>query len=457
LKNKAWGGRFKASQSNEFLAYGASIGFDKKLAEFDIIQNMAHAHGLRKAGILKPHELKKILKGLKGIFGEIGKGTFKFRVEDEDIHMNIERRLTEKIGPLAGKVHTGRSRNDQVATDVRLYTREKSRQIAALLAKLQKALLDQAEKNVDCFMPAYTHLQQAQPIRAAHWYLAYMEMFRRDEERFSDAARKANVMPLGSGALVGNNFGIDREFTARLMGFEAVTQNSLDGVSDRDFALEFCFAVATLFLHLSRFSEELVIYASSEFGTVILPDEFCTGSSIMPQKKNPDLAELFRGKAGRAAGNLMNLMMILKGLPLAYNKDMQEDKIPLFDSAEQALAALPLAVGLAKKMKFNKPLLEKRLKNGFLTAVDMADYLVLKGMPFRTAHHTVGVIVRECEVKGISFSGLTVPMLRKHSKLFRPDILKFIDPLLSPDRKKGTGCTSRSEILKQIKRLKKEF
>jgi argininosuccinate lyase len=457
LKNKAWGGRFKTAQSKEFLEYGASIGFDKKLAPYDVIQNIAHALGLAKAKILTTAECRKIIKGLESIEKEIAQGKFRFSVEDEDVHMNIERRLKEKIGPVAGKLHTGRSRNDQVATDVRLYARETAKQIAELIGKLRGALVTQAEKNVDGIMPAYTHLQQAQPIRIAHWFLAYQEMFKRDEERFYLAAMEADVMPLGSGALAGNNFGIDRAYTAKLMGFASVTQNSIDGVSDRDFAMEFCFAVSVFFTHLSRLAEDLIIYSSSEFGAVILPDEFCTGSSIMPQKKNPDLLELFRGKAGRAVGNLVNLTVMLKGIPLAYNKDMQEDKIPLFDSAEQALSALPMAVELMKKIKFNKPLLEKRIKNGFLTAVDLADYLVMKGMPFRTAHHLVGEIVRECEGRGIPLAGLKLGDLRKHSDLFTKNVLSYLDPALSPDRKKGTGSTAKVEILKQIKRLKAEL
>ncbi len=455
--NKAWGGRFKAGQSRRFLEYGASVGFDHKLASFDVIQNKAHAQGLLKAGVLTAPEFKKIQKGLDSIQRELALGRFRFTVEDEDVHMNIERRLREKIGSVAGKLHTGRSRNDQVATDVRLYARDASARIAGFVRGLRRTLVSRAERHVDCFMPGYTHLQQAQPIRAAHWFLAYHEMFQRDEGRFNLAGKSADSSPLGSGALAGNNFGVDRNFTAKQMGFSSVTQNSIDAVSDRDFAMEFCFAVSVLFVHLSRLAEELVIYSSSEFGSASLPDEYCTGSSIMPQKKNPDLLELFRGKAGRAAGNLVNLLVMLKGLPLAYNKDMQEDKIPLFDSAEQALSALPLADDLMKSVKFNGRLLEKRLRDGYLTAVDLADYLVLKGTPFREAHHVVGGVVRECEERGVPLAAHGLRDLKKHSALFGRDALACLDPVLSPDRKRGVGSTARMEILRQIKRLKAEL
>ncbi len=457
MKNKAWGGRFKAAQTKAFLEYGASIGFDKKLAEYDVMQNVAHATALQKARILTPAELKKIVGGLKKVAAEIRAGKFKYRVEDEDIHMNIERRLTEIIGPLAGKVHTGRSRNDHVATDVRLYTRENAIAIAGLIAGLRRAFVAQAEKNVDAVMPSYTHMQQAQPIRVAHWFMAYQEMFRRDEERFHLAAQGANVMPLGSGALAGVNYPIDRRVTANLLGFGAISANSLDAVSDRDFAVEFLTAVALLFAHLSRFAEDLIIYSSSEFGCIDLPDEYCTGSSIMPQKKNPDLLELFRGKTGRVNGNLISLLTIIKGLPLAYNKDLQEDKIGLFDSCEQTLAALPLATDFVKKMKFRVKLLEARVKNGFLTAVDLADYLALRGMPFREAHHVVGAIVRECEEKGMTFADMTLKHLQAHSALFKKDVFDYLDPTKSPDRKKTFGSTAKKEILEQIHAAKHEL
>ncbi|MEE8484456.1 MAG: argininosuccinate lyase [Nitrospinota bacterium] len=457
MKNRAWSGRFKSAQSKEFLKYSASIGFDKELAFCDIDQNIAHAAALKKARILTASEYKKIVTALSGIRREIAAGKFKFRVKDEDIHMNIERRLKEKAGDAAGKIHTGRSRNDQVVTDLRLYTREKAVEISALLQELRKAFLQQAKKNVDLIMPGYTHMQPAQPIRAAHWFLAYQEMFARDFLRFQNAMKSANISPLGSGALAGANFNIDRKLTARLMGFDGVADNSLDAVSDRDFALEFCFAVSMLFSHLSRFADEVIIYATAEFATVILPEELCTGSSIMPQKKNPDLLELLRAKAGRTAANLANMLMLLKGLPLAYNKDLQEDKPPLFDSAEQAVTSLPLATKFVKKMKFDKKVLKERLAKGFTTAVDVADYLVIKGMPFREAHHVVGKVVAFCEGKGITFSDITLKELKEFSTLFKNNVFDFIDPQKSPDRKKTLGSTSKTEILKNIKRLEKEL
>jgi argininosuccinate lyase len=454
LKSSAWGGRFSKNRSGEFTDFSASIDFDRKLATYDIRQNKAQAKALAKAKLLTKSELSALLKGLGEIEKEIVTGKFRYRVEDEDIHMNIERRLKEKAGAAAGKIHTGRSRNDQVATDLRLYVKENSAEVAKLLVKLQKILLKQAEKHLDHIMPAYTHLQMAQPVRIGHWFLAYLEMFGRDRERFLSAMKSADVMPLGSGALAGNNFGIDRKFLAREIGFSNISQNSIDAVSDRDFALDFCYAASGLFIHLSRLSEELIIFSSSEFGVVKLPDELCTGSSIMPQKKNPDLPELLRGKTGRIAGNLTNLLTLMKGLPLAYNRDMQEDKMPVFDSCEQVLEALPLVMEMVGKMKFNTELLKERTGEGFITAVDLADYLVIKGVPFRDAHHVVGKIVAECEKRGKRFTDMTIAEFQKHSPQFAKDVFGFADPSASPDRKKGTGSTSRTEILKQIKRLK---
>ncbi|GMT42051.1 MAG: argininosuccinate lyase [bacterium] len=457
MKQRTWGGRFRKSQSKKFMEYSASINFDKRLAPFDLFQNAAYAKALHKAKLLKKSELDRLLGALNGIKTEFEKGRLKLRIEDEDIHMNIERRLSEKIGALAGKLHTGRSRNDQVATDARLYAREAINDILKLLENLQKAFVQNAEKNIDAFMPGCTHLQPAQPIRIAHWFLAYREMFARDAERFRETLKRTNVLPLGSGALAGTNFDIDRKYLAGLLGFDGITQNSLDAVSDRDFALDFCYAVSMFFSHLSRFSEEVVIFSSAEWGALILPDELCTGSSIMPQKKNPDLPELFRGKTGRVTGNLFNLLMIVKGLPLAYNKDLQEDKPPLFDSADQALAALPMAVELVKKIKFNKSVLKKRIGENFITAVDLADYLVQKGLPFREAHGIVGSLVRECEELSITFSDLTLGQLKKRSGLFDKKFLSYCDPALSTDRKKGVGSTSKSAILAQIKRIKREL
>jgi len=454
LKNRAWGGRFSKNRSGEFTDFSESISFDQKLAMYDIRQNVAQAKALAKAKLLTSSELSALLKGLGEIKDEISSGKFRFRVEDEDIHMNIERRLKEKAGNAAGKIHTGRSRNDQVATDLRLYVKENSIEITKLLSKLQKTLLKQAEKYIDHIMPAYTHLQMAQPVRIAHWYLAYLEMFGRDRERFQNAVKSADVMPLGSGALAGNNFGTDRKFLAREIGFSNISQNSMDAVSDRDFALDFCYAASGFFIHLSRLSEELILYSSSEFNAVKLPDELCTGSSIMPQKKNPDLPELLRGKTGRIAGNLTNLLTLMKGLPLAYNRDMQEDKIPVFDSCEQVLDALPLVLEMVGKMTFNTELLKDRTGEGFITAVDLADYLVLKEVPFRDAHHIVGKIVAECEKGGKRFTDLSIADFQKHSPKFGKDVYNFVDPSASPDRKKGTGSTSKKEILKQIKRLK---
>ena len=457
MKQRTWGGRFKKAQSSEFLRYSASIGFDHMLAPYDINLNVAYAKALHRAKILTRNELAKIVKALEAIAKEIAKGKFTFRIGDEDIHMNIERGLYEKVGAIAGKLHTGRSRNDQVATDLRLYVRDKCDEIVTLVTQFQIALVRQAEKQLDGFMPAYSHLQKAQPIRIAHWFLAYREMFARDSARLLAVRKSANVMPLGSGALAGTNFDIDRNYLAKILGFDSITQNSLDGVADRDFAIDFCYAVSMLFSHLSRLAEDIVIYASGEFGIIILPDELCTGSSIMPQKKNPDLPELFRAKSGRATGNLVNLLTIVKGLPLAYNKDLQEDKLPVFDSAEQAAASLKMAVMLVSKLKFDKKRLKELITKGEMTAVDMADYLVLKGMPFREAHRVVGSAIGECEKKGVSIAKLSLKELKGFSKLFEKDVYDYLDPVKSPDRKKGTGATSKKAIAEQIKRLKREL
>lgn len=457
MKQKTWGARFSKKQSKEFLEYSASIDFDKRLAIFDIFQNIAYAKALHRAKILKRGELTELLKALGAIKDEVDNGRLKLRVEDEDIHMNIERRLREKIGAVSGKLHTGRSRNDQVATDVRLFTREAAKNVLKLLKELQKAFLGGAEQYVDAFMPGYTHLQPAQPVRIAHWFLAYREMFARDAQRFLETLKRTNLLPLGSGALAGANFDIDRNYLAELMGFDGVTQNSMDAVSDRDFAIDFCYAVSMLFSHLSRFAEEVIIFASAEFNAIVLPDKLCTGSSIMPQKKNPDLPELFRGKTGRVTGNLLNLLMVVKGLPLTYNKDLQEDKPPLFDSADQALKTLPMAIELVKNLKFNIDVLKKRINENFITAVDLADYLAQKGLPFREAHHVIGAIVRECEERSIAFSDMTLRQLKKHSQLFGKDVFSYINPELSPDRKKTSGGASKKSILAQIKRIKKEL
>jgi len=456
-KNKSWGGRFAKSQSSLFLEYSASIHFDSRLAGVDIFQNKVYAKALHKAKIINKSELAKLTSALNAIDKEIENGKFKFKAEDEDIHMNIERRLKEKVSSLSGKLHTGRSRNDQVATDTRLYLLLSSYQILGQLKKLQKAFLKQAEKNIDCFMPGYTHLQMAQPIRTAHWFLAYLEMFKRDSDRFISAFVSADVMPLGSGALAGNNFNINRDYLAKELGFSRISRNSLDGVSDRDFGLDFCYAGSVFFTHLSRLSEELIIYSSREFSAVTLPDELCTGSSIMPQKKNPDLPELLRGKTGRLNGNLLNLLTMLKGLPLAYNKDMQEDKPPIFDTVDEVTTALPMVTQLVSKMKFNKKLLKERIKDGFITAVDLADYLAIKGLPFREAHHVVGLIVKECEEAGKKFTDLSVKDFKKYSPLFKKDVFLFIDPERSPDRKKGKGMTSLKSITNEIELLKEEL
>ena len=393
---KAWGGRFKQSTNPLMETFSASISFDKRLYDCDIEGSIAHCKMLARCKIITTTESKKIIKGLQGILRECDEGRFEFSNSLEDIHMNIENRLREIVGPVAGKLHTARSRNDQVCLDLRIYLRKEIDDIVGELDRLSKALVDIAQKNIEHSIPGYTHLQRAQPVLLSHHLLAYVEMMLRDKERFLDAYKRINVMPLGSAALAGTNFPIDRKITAKLLGFPEISHNSMDAVADRDFAAEFCSASALTMMHLSRFCEEVVIWNSSEFGFLELSDAFTTGSSIMPQKKNPDAAELIRGKSGRVFGNLVSLLTMMKGLPLAYNKDLQEDKEPIFDTSETVKACLRIFTDMIKTAKF-RVIPQKELESsGFLTATDLADYLVLKGVTFREAHEITGKTVAYC-------------------------------------------------------------
>ncbi|HXC93131.1 MAG TPA: argininosuccinate lyase, partial [Geobacteraceae bacterium] len=395
-KDKLWGGRF-AQPTNKFVEeFTASIDFDKRLYRQDIQGSMAHAMMLGKQGIIPMADVEAITEGLKEILDRIEAGEFDFSVSLEDIHMNIESRLSAKIGEAGKRLHTGRSRNDQVALDIRLYLREEIAAVTAFLEQLVDALINQAEENINVIMPGYTHLQTAQPILFAHHMLAYVEMFRRDKGRMADCLKRVNVLPLGAGALAGTTFPIDREYVAELLEFPDVTRNSLDSVSDRDFALEFMSASSILMMHLSRFSEELILWSTSEFKFIDLSDGFCTGSSIMPQKKNPDVPELVRGKTGRVYGNLMALLTVMKALPLAYNKDMQEDKEPLFDTIDTVKGSLKIFADMIREMKVNPATMRTAAAKGFSTATDVADYLVRKGMAFRDAHEVVGKSVAYC-------------------------------------------------------------
>jgi len=454
---KLWGGRFKQSTDTLMEAFTASISFDKRLYNCDIDGSIAHCKMLARCKIITSTESKKIIKGLERILRECDEGRFKFSDSLEDIHMNIENRLREIIGPVAGKLHTGRSRNDQICLDIRLYLRKEIDDIVGELNRLSKTLVDIAKKNIDYCIPGYTHLQRAQPILLSHHLLAYVEMMLRDKERFLDAYKRINVMPLGSAALAGTNFPIDRKITAKLLGFPEISHNSMDAVADRDFAAEFCSASALTMMHLSRFCEEVVIWNSSEFGFLELSDAFTTGSSIMPQKKNPDAAELIRGKSGRVFGNLLSLLTLMKGLPLAYNKDLQEDKEPLFDTSETVKVCLRIFTDMIKTAKFI-PIQQKELESsGFLTATDLADYLVLKGVPFRDAHEITGKTVAYCIENKKILTDLSLPELRKISKRFDKEVFDHIAIKNSMDRKNIYGGTSKKQVLGQILRLTKKL
>ncbi|MBT5794721.1 MAG: argininosuccinate lyase [Deltaproteobacteria bacterium] len=437
--------------------FSASISFDKRLYDCDIEGSIAHCKMLARCKIITSAESKKIIKGLQRILRECDEGRFEFSVRLEDIHMNIESRLREIIGPVAGKLHTARSRNDQVCLDIRLYLRKEVEDIVGELNNLCKALVAIAKKNIDHVIPGYTHLQRAQPVLLSHHLLAYVEMILRDKERFLDAYKRINVMPLGSAALAGTNFPIDRKITAKLLRFPEISHNSMDAVADRDFAAEFCSASALVMMHLSRFCEEIVIWNSSEFGFLELSDAFTTGSSIMPQKKNPDAAELIRGKSGRVFGNLVSLLTLMKGLPLAYNKDLQEDKEPLFDTAETVKVCLRIFTDMMKSAKFI-PIAKKELEaSGFLTATDLADYLVLKGVPFRDAHEITGKTVAFCLEKEKTLTDISLPELRKISKRFDKNVFEHIALNNSVDRKNVYGGTAKKQVRVQITRLTKKL
>ena len=454
---KLWGGRFKQSTDALMETFSASISFDKRLYDCDIEGSIAHCKMLARCKIISTEESKKIIKGLQRILRECDEGRFEFKDSLEDIHMNIESRLREIVGPVAGKLHTARSRNDQVCLDIRLYLRKEVDDIVSELNSLCKALVAIAQKNIDHVIPGYTHLQRAQPVLLSHHLLAYVEMMLRDKERFLDAYKRINVMPLGSAALAGTNFPIDRKITAKLLRFPEISHNSMDAVADRDFAAEFCSASALVMMHLSRFCEEIVIWNSSEFGFLELSDAFTTGSSIMPQKKNPDAAELIRGKSGRVFGNLVSLLTLMKGLPLAYNKDLQEDKEPLFDTAETVKVCLRIFTDMMKSAKFI-PIAKKELEaSGFLTATDLADYLVLKGVPFRDAHEITGKTVAFCLEKEKTLTDLSLPELRKISKRFDKDVFEHIALNNSVDRKNVYGGTAKKQVRAQITRLTKKL
>jgi argininosuccinate lyase len=455
-QDKLWGGRFSQPTDKFVEEFTASIDFDKRMYRYDIQGSIAHCRMLAKQSIIAAGEAEVIIRGLESILADIEAGNFTFSVALEDIHMNVEARLIERIGPVGGKLHTARSRNDQVAVDVRLYLRDELATILGYLDALQESLLAQAEGNLDTVMPGFTHLQTAQPILFAHHMLAYFEMFKRDAGRLKDCTGRLNHLPLGAGALAGTTFPIDREYVAELLGFEGVTRNSLDSVSDRDFALEFCAAASILMMHLSRLSEELILWSSADFDFVELSDAFCTGSSIMPQKKNPDVPELVRGKTGRVYGNLVSLLTLMKSLPLAYNKDMQEDKEPLFDTIDTVKGSLKVFADMIAQMRVKKESMRTAAARGFSTATDVADYCVRKGLPFRQAHEVVGKTVRYCIETGKDIPELTLEEFRQFSPLIGTDIYAHVTLEASVNARRATGGTAREAVEREIARARAE-
>lgn len=425
---KLWGGRFSKKTDRLVEDFHSSISFDRRLYRQDIIGSMAHARMLGKQGIITDQEALRLVEGLESVLQDIEKGNIDFEVDAEDIHMNVEKILTEKVGDVGKKLHTARSRNDQVALDIRLYLKEEIKGVVGLLVDLQEVLLDLAEKHLGTVMPGYTHLQKAQPITLAHHLMAYFQMFSRDGERLKDCFKRTDSMPLGSGALAGTTFPIDRNDVKEQLGFDTMTLNSLDGVSDRDFAVEFCAAASLVMMHLSRFSEEIILWSSHEFRFITLDDGFSTGSSIMPQKKNRDVAELVRGKTGRVYGDLIGLLTVLKGLPLAYNKDMQEDKEALFDAVDTVKKCLLVFAPMVKTMKVNEQVMRAGVTGGFINATDAADYLAAKNVPFRQAHEIVGKMVLYCEKENRSLEELTLEELKGFSPLFEEDLYVKISP-----------------------------
>jgi len=450
--SKLWGGRFTKNTDQLVEEYTASILFDKELYEEDIAGSIAHVTMLGKCGILPQEDVDRIVDGLHSVLGRMRRGEVEFSIADEDIHMNVEKLLIEEIGPVAGKLHTGRSRNDQVATDMHLYLRKRTVEFVDLLLKLQEALIGQAKDNLDTIVPGYTHLQRAQPILFAHHLMAYVEMFQRDIERLQDSWKRINVLPLGAGALAGTTFPIDREFVAGQLGFDRIYENSMDAVSDRDFIVEFLACAAIIMMHLSRLCEELVLWSSTEFSFIELDDAFCTGSSIMPQKKNPDVAELIRGKTGRVYGHLVGILTVLKALPLAYNKDMQEDKEGMFDTVATLRGALRLMAPMIATMKVNRERMREAVSRDFSNATDIADYLVNKGVPFRQAHEIIGKLVLHCIRQGKYLPDLSIDEYKQFSKLFEADVYDVLRPERVVNARDVYGGTASRQVAGAIGR-----
>jgi argininosuccinate lyase len=458
MSKKPWGGRFSAGTAASVEEFTASHQFDRELYKHDIAGSRAHAKMLARQGLISDEERDAILAGLAAIETAIENGSFEFKDELEDIHMHIEKALAEKIGPAGAKLHTARSRNDQVALDLRLYLREESGRIIELITGLQKAFVKLARRYLGTIMPGYTHLQRAQPLLLSHHLLAYYEMFGRDRQRMEDCLKRINVMPLGAAALAGTGLPIDREFVAGELGFPAVTANSMDTVGDRDFAVEFTAVAALAQIHLSRLAEELVLWSTEEFSFVTLADSHCTGSSIMPQKKNPDIPELIRGKSGRVVGNLVTLLTLLKGLPLTYNRDLQEDKEPVFDTVRTLGSCLAISAEMLENLEFNTDrLADAAGSGGFMTATDLADYLVTKDMPFREAHAVVGKVVAYCLEQHKDLPGLSLEELRKFAGVIDRDVFALLSVQGSVESRRSTGGTSSVRVGEALARAEKEL
>lgn len=454
---KLWGGRFEGTVEDWVEQFGASISFDHQLAKFDLMGSLAHVQMLGQTGILSLEEAEQIQDGLQALLRDLEAGELHFDIANEDIHMNMEVLLTEKIGPLAGKLHTARSRNDQVATDMHLYLKEQLGHVLDKLANLNSVLLDLAEKHVETIMPGYTHLQHAQPISFAHHLMAYYNMFQRDSERFAFNLKHTDLSPLGAAALAGTTFPIDRQLSSDLLGFQQPYTNSLDAVSDRDFILEFLSNASILMMHMSRFCEEIINWCSFEYQYISLSDSFSTGSSIMPQKKNPDMAELIRGKTGRVYGNLLGLLTVMKSLPLAYNKDLQEDKEGMFDTVDTILNSLDVLAGMLSSMQVNKAKMQQSTENDFSNATELADYLAEKGLPFREAHEIVGKLVLDSIKHGKNIQDWDLEELQVYHPLIEEDIYIYLRPETAVQRRNSLGGTGFEQVKYQIEQAKKEL
>lgn len=453
---KLWGGRFSKATDTLVDDFNSSIRFDQRMYAQDIDGSMAHAEMLGRQGIIPKEDAALICKTLAEIKQDIEDGKVEFLIDAEDIHMNVETILISRIGDVGKRLHTGRSRNDQVALDLRMYLRDEADEIAVMIKDLKSALLDIAEKNLTTIMPGYTHLQKAQPITLAHHLMAYYEMLRRDNERLSDCRSRINCMPLGSGAMAGTTYPLDREFVAEKLGFDGITLNSLDGVSDRDFVCELAFVLSMIMTHLSRLSEEIILWSSNEFGFIELDDAYSTGSSIMPQKKNPDVAELVRGKSGRVYGSLMGLLTMMKGLPLAYNKDMQEDKEQIFDAVDTVKMCLPVFAKMLSTMRVRKDNMLKGAKGGFTNATDAADYLVKKGLPFRDAHGVVGRLVAYCIENDKAIDEITLDEFKNFSDLISEDIYEAVSLETCVNQRKLPGGPAYETVKALIEKYKAE-